>query len=64
MRNNHYRSVISSFEGLSNIDLKVTMKSGAILNMGEFTVTDEYLINKQGIKASLLDVDYIEINSK
>lgn len=61
---NHYHSLISSFEGLSNINLTVTMKNGATLNMSEFSMTENSLCGKNGLKASLLDVDYIEINSK
>lgn len=59
-----FYSMVSRLSGLPHVGLKVTMKNGSMIEMGEFNVKGNTLEGKNGKKARLTDVDYIEIDSK
>lgn len=59
-----FYSMVPHFEGLSNVGIRITKKNGAVVDIGEFKLRDNFIEGKNGKKAMLNDIDYIEIDSE
>lgn len=58
-----FSTMVSKFQKLPHIGLKVTMKNGSIVDITDFHIKENTVVGKNGAKAHLNDIDYIEIDT-
>lgn len=62
MRRN-FNKAVSDLQGISNMGIRLTLKNGSTLDMEDFNINGNVISAKNGRKALLNDVDYIELDT-
>lgn len=58
-----FKTMISKFQRLPHVGLKVTMKNGSVIDIADFHIRNDTVFDRNGKHASISEIDYIEVNS-